>query len=401
MNVINMIGMNRFVLTTLAVCMLCACITPAGASTGPGGLLTAAFPPYSSGSIPLESAGAAAMADSFMPATLVALEADLVAASGPASSSGEPPAASGYRGSTLALYRQGTLNGMLFSTAAREYTGLIPSGQQKVYTLPDPIPEEGGFVLSRLYLYTTWSHDTAVREGISASPAVFWNGKQLEADAVYSDRKGSGIYDYPVETFAFDLNGVITPGGNGEVTVVNGGGSGQEFAAYGVLLVIIVEDPAAPEITYWLCEGSDIIFADRSFGTTAADARTIVVFTGDVENDGISEASLLLVSTAASGMESDPHQVLFNGAAWDNPLTTGSSDISIAELGVLPMLSGSGNVLEIASVPAPSQGDYMENRNAVLVLTREGSGGHPTAADSSGNIFEWLIDSILAVFGIK
>jgi hypothetical protein len=283
---------------------------------------------------------------------------------------------SGYRGSALALYRQGTLNGTLFSTVASDYTGMIPSGQKHEYTLPDPLPAEGEIALSRLYLYTTWSHDTTRREGVPASPAVSWNGKLLKADATYTDRKGDGVYDYPVQTFAYDLKEVIAPGDQGKVTVVNSGGSGREFAAYGVMLIALVKDPAAPGIAYWICEGSDIVFADPRFGTTAEDARTTAEFTGDVEKGGIVGATLYLVSTAASGEGGDQHQVFFNDGEWYNQLTGGSSGVSVATLDVLPWLERSKNRLEVASLPVSGAGDYMENRNAVLVLT----GGTPTVA---------------------
>ena len=357
---------------------------------------------------------------------------------------------SGYRGSSLALYRQGTLNGTLFSTVASDYTGMIPSGQKHVYTLPDAVPEEREIALSRLYLYTTWSYDTTRREGIPASPAVSWNGKLLKADATYTDRKSEGVYDYPVQTFAYDLKGVMKPGDKGEVTVVNGGGSGREFAAYGIMLFVLQKDPSAPEITYWICEGSDIVFADPRFGTTDEDARTKAEFAGNVEKEGIGEATLFLVSTAASGEGGDQHQVIFNDGEWYNPLTGGSSGISVAALDVLPWLERSKNRLEIASLPVAGAGDYMENRNAVLVLTRgrpvaafdthapvpgatrtpgsippagstpgstgeeisdeprettRGSSGHlippPKEAGFPGNIVEWLFARVFEIFGIQ
>lgn len=286
---------------------------------------------------------------------------------------------SGYVGSALTLYQQGTLNGTFFSTVAGDYTGMIPSGKQHVYTLPDAVPAEGEIALSRLYLYTTWSHDMTKREGLPAMPAVSWNGKLLKADATYTDRKGDGIYDYPVQTFAYDLKEVIHPGDQGKVTVVNSGGSGREFAAYGVMLIALVKDHAAPEITYWICEGSDVVYADPRFGTTAEDARTSAEFAGNVEKEGIGEATLYLVSTAASGEGGDQHQVFFNDGEWYNPLTEGSSGVSVAALDVLPWLERSKNRLEVASLPVSGAGDYMENRNAVLVLTR----GTPTVANDS------------------
>jgi hypothetical protein len=303
------------------------------------------------------------------------------------STGNEAAGLSGYRGSALTLYRQGTLNGTIFSTIAGDYSGLIPSGGQHTYTLPDAVPAGGEIVLSRLYLYTTWSHDTMTRGGVSAMPVVSWNDKPLKADATYTDRKGDGIYDYPVQTFAYDLKGVICPGDRGKVTVVNSGGSGHEFAVYGVMLITLLKDPAAPEIMFWICEGSDVVFADPRFGTTEESSRTNAEFPGMLDVSGIGQATLLLVSCAASGEGNDQHVVIFNDGEWYNPLTGGSSGVSVVTLEVLPWLERSGNRLEIASLPVSGAGDYMENRNAVLVLTRGepavGSDpGHPIPANS-------------------
>jgi hypothetical protein len=331
---------------------------------------------------------------------------------------------SGYRGSDLTLYRKGTLQGSFFSTHASDYTGMIPSGQEKVYTLPDPLPGDGKIVLSRLYLYTTWSHDTTKKEGAPALPAVYWNGQEMDPDAIYTDRKGDGIYDYPVQTFAYDGEGIIKAGEQGIVTVRNNGESGREFAAYGVLLIALVEKQGSPELSYWICEGSDIIFADSRFGTTAEDARTRIVFSGNTEFPGVHNASLILVSTAASGEEEDRNLVVFNNNEWYNILAAGSSGISVAELDVLPWLSNQVNTVEIASVPSRGKGDYMENRNIILVLTHgkervtqpgEGQKTGETAATSgivlpvspsqgreplgfSGSVIEWIFGVLFRIF---
>lgn len=384
----------------------------------------------------------------------ISIDEELVPGGRAGSSSGDDSTVasaglSGYVGSALTLYRQGTLNGTFFSTVAGDYTGMIPSGKQHVYTLPDAVPAEGEIALSRLYLYTTWSHDMMKREGLPAMPTVSWNGKVLKADATYTDRKGDGVYDYPVQTFAYDLKEVIHPGEEGKVTVMNSGGSGREFAAYGVMLIVLQKDPAAPEIMYWICEGSDVVFADPRFGTTAEDARTRAEFAGNVEKDGIGDATLFLVSTAASGEGGDQHVAIFNDGEYYNPLTGGSSGVSVAALDVLPWLERSRNRLEIASLPVSGAGDYMENRNAVLVLTRGGplvagdpyapepgatrtpgstlpavstqgsteqetltepgetmlrSSGHlippPKEAGFPGNIVEWLFARVFEIFGI-
>lgn len=327
------------------------------------------------------------------------VEADLAPAlSGGSSSSstsagGETGGTSGYRGSSMTLYRKGALNGTFFSMVASDYTGMIPSGEKKTYTLPETVPEGSEVVLSRLYLYTTWSHDMVRREGIPARPIVSWNGKQLQTDVTYTDRKKEGIYDYPVETFAYDLKGIIRPGEQVMVDVANGGASGQEFAAYGVFFLAVLKNSTVPEISYWICEGSDIVYADPRFGTSAEDCRTRAEFPGDVETAGISKASVVIVSTAASGEGGDQHQVIFNDGEWYNALSEGSSGVSTASLDVLPWLSKKENSLELVSLPVSGKGDYMENRNAILVVIRGENGEMQpeeiaTSADSSFSVHQ-------------
>ncbi len=313
----------------------------------------------------------------------LSLQAGLFPAGDGGFSTGEVPPAtvqapSGYRGSGLTLYKQGTLRGTLFSDCAGDYTGMIPAGQERTFILPNSLPGEGEIVLSRLYLYTTWSHDTTKREGVPAVSTVFWNGQELRLDAIYADRKGDGIYDYPVQTFAYDGKGVIKTGEKGTVTVRNSGETGREFATYGVLLVALVENPEDPEISYWICEGSDIVFPDPRFGTSAQEARTRVTFPGDIEISGIDSARLFIVSTAASGEGKDQNIVIFNGGEWYNLLNAGSSGISMADLDVRSYLLKGDNILEIASFSAEGGGDYMENRNAVLVLTHADGGERQT-----------------------
>lgn len=304
------------------------------------------------------------------------VEADLSPArSGGSSSSSSPVAGevagtSGYRGSSLAFLKKGMLNGTLFTTVASDYTGMIRSGEKKTFTLPETVPDGSEVALSRLYLYTTWSHDMVNRIGIPARPTVTWNGKQLTNEVTYIDRKKEGIYDYPVETFAYDPKGVIRPGEPVEIAVTNSGVSGQEFAAYGVFFLAVLKNATAPEIGYWICEGSDIIYADPRFGTSAEDCRTRAEFPGDVETAEIRKASLIIVSTAASGEGGDQHQVIFNDGEWYNALSEGSSGVSTASLDVLPWLSKKENSLELVSLPVSGKGDYMENRNAILVVTR-------------------------------
>ncbi|MEM2124327.1 MAG: PEGA domain-containing protein, partial [Methanolinea sp.] len=166
------------------------------------------------------------------------------------------------------------------------------------------------------------------------------------------------------------------------VAVRNGGEEGREFAAYGVVLVALVGNPRAPEASYWICEGADIVFADQRSGIAGDEAVTTARFPGEVDAARVDHARLVLVSTAASGEGDDRNAARFNTGEWENPLSGGSSGISIADLDVTQWVRERDNTAEVASIPVRDRGDYMENRNAVLIVTYGDRAVSPRSGDS-------------------
>jgi hypothetical protein len=102
-----------------------------------------------------------------------------------------------------------------------------------------------------------------------------------------------------------------------------------------------------------------------------------MVFPGTVNLTGMIGAELYAVSTAASGSAGETNRITFNGCQWQDKLGAGSSGISIARMNVSEQVQESENTAGIGSVMGSTKGDYMENRNLILVITNAGEGEEP------------------------
>jgi len=292
-----------------------------------------------------------------------------------AASSGTEPESSGYRGTTLALYRHGSVNGGLVIANASAYSGLLEKGTSRNYPVAVSLPKNATVKDARLYVYSTWSYNTATLKGIPASLAVDYNGNTLARDRSYLDRKGFGTYDYPAETHCYPLDPGAIQAGTMQVTVTNTGQVKDTFAVYGVILVIVYEDPAEPPTEYWIGEGSDMIYANPEFQSGTMDAATRMDFPGSVDSSDFLHGSLIAISTASSGGTGDDNRVTFNDLEWIDSLTGGSSAISQARLNATGSIRSSGNTAAIESLILKNKGDYMENRNIILTVSKNPPAG--------------------------
>lgn len=328
----------------------------------------------------------------------------------------------GYNGQTIPATITGKVDGSVEVYETSDYSGLLLPGDSKEYTLEiGDIPREG-LNLARLYVYTTWGHDDRRREGLMAPLELEYAGTTLSADAHYSDRKGFGIYDYPAESFVYDIRELVEGEQNLTFTVRNSGEGYEAFATYGMLAVVAYETGGGESAMYWIAEGSDVVLADPAFETTSEGAITFFSFE---EVPGTASAgTLYLISTASSGEPGNENRVTFNGEEWDNVLEGGSSAISLASLDVSELLEPGRNEAAIQSYLTIKPGDYMENRGAVLVVktgedediafTRTPEKGTPlktipmttphTAApapttsgdETSGGLLDWLYRLIIS-----
>jgi len=290
----------------------------------------------------------------------------------------------GYTGTQLKTYLTGTLHGNVSYYEFSDYTGLIRAGETREFTIDVPKVPNATVNMARLYIYTTWGHDDKLKSGTEARVILKVDGTEFKKDKVYGDRKNEGIYNYLLETFAYNVTG-LKGGieGTHTVTLTNDGRKDDVFATYGVGMLVVTEDPALPEITYWVNEGSDTLYANPDFGTTSDDCITTAPFGGEIDLSGVGGARLILLSTAASGVDDDEHRIAFNDGEWFNLLVGGSSAISVVDLDVRPYLLTSGNEASIQSYITSTKGDYMENRGAILVVQKS-----TTAAGSAANVTE-------------
>lgn len=288
----------------------------------------------------------------------------------------------GYAGGQFRVVARGEVAGNLSLTPAGEYTGLLAPGDSTNIAVPLDPPVDGRLTWGRLYLFTTWGHDEEQRAGQQAEAAVTVDGTLVKMDRRYSDQKGEGAYDYPVETLAYNVTPYL---GDGPltVTVTNTGKEGATFALYGCALMTLSEEPGAPVREYWVAEGADVLRADEDAGITSEEASTTVRFTGLPLPETVSAARMTVASTAATGVEGEEHVVVFNGAEWENPLQGGSSAVSTATFDVRPYLEEGESSAAIRSVDTGKKGDYMENRVVALVLTRGAPSSAATPAPGS------------------
>jgi hypothetical protein len=272
----------------------------------------------------------------------------------------------GYYGQIIPATITGKVNGSVDVSETSDYSGLLLPGDSKEYTLEiGDIPGDG-VSLARMYAYTTWDHDERRREGLMAPLELEYGGTILSPKAHYTDRKGFGIYDYPAESFAYDIRELAGGEKNLTFTVMNTGEGHEAFAVYGMLAVIAYETSGGAPTMYWIAEGSDVVLADPAFETTSEGATTIFSF--EEVPGTVSEGKLYLISTASSGEPGAENRVTFNGADWDNILKGGSSAISLVSLDVSELIESGRNEANIQSYLTMKPGDYLENRGAVLVV---------------------------------
>jgi hypothetical protein len=303
------------------------------------------------------------------------ISAELIPVSGgsPGTSAGDEGSAAtsraeGYAGRELAPALHADVQGNISIVTVGEYSGLISSGDNKTYPFTLTIPEQATLVSGQMYVYTTWAHDERTRTGEPVACTLTLNGRMVPVTNTYMDRKGTGTFDYPAETLACTLSGDQVRDGKNQLIVANTGGGSHAFAVYGAVLVLAWEEPEGSHYYYWISEGSDIVLADPEFGITPDEAGSTFTFPGIDTSTGVEEAHLVVISTAASGEEEDQNRILFNDAEWFNALSAGSSGISRADLDVRDLISSRENRVLVQSYAKDGTGDYLENRNAILLI---------------------------------
>ncbi|MBN1195399.1 MAG: PEGA domain-containing protein [Methanomicrobiaceae archaeon] len=271
---------------------------------------------------------------------------------------------SGYTGKNLSLYEKGTLNGTLEFLAAPGYADMLESGDTRRYTITAGIRENAAVERARLYVYLTKSRDEITKTAQNPEMRVVFGESPVNSDSVYTDTIDTVFEDYILQTSCFDVTKLLSASGEYDIAVTNTGGTDDIFSLYGVGLILLTRCEEQPPISYWILEGCDCVCADLS-GTPPA---TTADFSGTIDLATVTGSRLIVVSATRSDTAEPDHRVTFNEGEWFGLFPAGKNDITAPVIDVRLYLHSSENTAEIQSSQSGSDGTYLENRNAVLIL---------------------------------
>lgn len=253
------------------------------------------------------------------------------------------------------------------------------------------IPDCAQVKTARLYNYYTWSDSgykyvpgdpaeaiLTISDGVNTWTTEVNNTVPNPEVAHYVDRKGSGSWDYPCGTFAWNVTGYVTAGGTYTATIKNAKDltwsetnwelpdPGEYFCTYGFGLLIVYEMDEGPDVEYWITEGCDMLYASSYYGITPEMATTQAVFANPAfELEDIAAADLTAVVSASNYWWKTPpkNMVLFNDVEQGPSKAVSSYAIGLDSFDVLDLLSEEQNIAEIQD-----RGDYEVAHNAFLVV---------------------------------
>jgi hypothetical protein len=253
------------------------------------------------------------------------------------------------------------------------------------------IPDCAQVKTARLYNYYTWSDSgykyvpgdpaeaiLTISDGVNTWTTEVNNTVPNPEVAHYVDRKGSGAWDYPSGTFAWNVTDYVTAGGTYTATIENAkdltySGTnwdpydpGEYFCTYGFGLLVVYEMAEGPDVEYWIAEGCDMLYASPYYGITPEMATTQAVFADpEFELEDIASADLTAVVSASNkGYEIPPkNMVLFNDVELDSSTAVSDRAIGLNSFNVLDLLSEEQNIAKIQD-----RGDYETAHNAFLVV---------------------------------
>ncbi|MEA2032905.1 MAG: DUF3344 domain-containing protein [Euryarchaeota archaeon] len=311
------------------------------------------------------------------------------------------PAAADYSGDhPLTVYEHGAINGGLVYETVTDGSKYLKLYSPPPEVAPKPvlsqdltitIPDCAEVKTARLYNYYTWSDSgykyvlgdpaeaiLTISDGVNTWTTDVNNTVPNPEVAHYVDRKGSGSWDYPSGTFAWDVTDYVTAGGTYTATIENAkdltySGTywdpydpGEYFCTYGFGLLIVYEMDEGPDVEYWIGEGCDMLYASPYYGTTPEMATTQAAFANPAfELEDIASADLTaVVSASDKGSWIPPKNiVLFNDVELDPSTAVSNRAIGVNSFDVLDLLSEEQNIAEIQD-----RGDYEAARNAFLVV---------------------------------
>jgi hypothetical protein len=285
----------------------------------------------------------------------------------------------GFKGSKLTTYASGTLNGTIRLMHDPRSTPVVISNRIRDYTIPLLLQAESNLTLARLYVYISGSHGIQSNAGITPSLKTEFNHVQLDTQQLYIDTDGDEHRNVSA-TYAFDVLPYMKGNDTYTISLANPDYDQAVFTVEDVALAVAFENESAPSAQYWIGEGCDVLSSNPRRGILPDDATTTMAFTGTLNISRISDATLMVVSTGIDSLNTTEHMVKFNNGTWYNAFDNASIGDTL-QIPVKPYLNGSGNSASIESTIRRMDGDYLVNRNVILVIEQNASTGATDETD--------------------
>ncbi|KAF5054371.1 hypothetical protein DSECCO2_388750 [anaerobic digester metagenome] len=272
-----------------------------------------------------------------------------------------PIVAADYSGSSLAVKDSGSVTGdVRIEYGTSTYSGEMAPGGTHSVTFPVSVPPGATIKSATIYLFWTWSHDGT--EGAAPSIQTRASGTSITPLRSYSDRKGSGTYDYPSGTYVYNVASTARANSPLTLTVTNGAPTAG-FAVSGAVL-LLAYNGGSTGARYWVAEGADMIYATG--GVSPGAATTRVTFSNVPTVSAGTTADL--ISVVPSGNKG-ANTLSFNGQQFSGLLNGRPyPDLAVISTPVGPYLKAGQNTVMLRD-----EGDYMVP--GVFLLRVAGSGG--------------------------
>ncbi|WP_165394773.1 DUF3344 domain-containing protein [Methanofollis fontis] len=221
---------------------------------------------------------------------------------------------SGYLGQENSAGSPSTLNG---SVSLLPIAGTVaPLEAGSAAPLPLPATDVNGTVReATLYLFLSHSQQKGTGYGTEPSFSVSIGGVDLSPERTLTDREG-GDHAPLSATLIYKTDPASIASGGTNLMVRNTGSGDAVFTCDGGALLLTVEDPALPSITYAVAECCDAIGVDIAGGVFEGDAVTRVFFDGPGDMDRISDSRLQVISTAGTDHDASADTIGFNDREW-------------------------------------------------------------------------------------
>lgn len=271
----------------------------------------------------------------------------------------------GFGGKILSLSVTDAFQGGVSSVIAKPQTTILTGGSALSLPFDVVLPEQALIRTGRLYLYT-WNEFESFLSARDPDLEVEFQGITVIPDRTYTDTLREGSSEIRIHTFCYDVADLIEGSGTYSSLVKNTGVPEDSGTIWGASLLIAYEDGSLPLLRWWLFEGCDAIKSEpysSAVSTGAAIERTL-------DPARIDEAELSIITTGAEGTMAN-HRLLVNDMVPDRHFSKTASQIGRLSFILTPnYFIRSGNRIEIESYSSSAApGDYLENRNVILVLT--------------------------------